>query len=111
MEYSELDAKLAYHERPGWSFFNSLGAARRFFRSSVKHMSEGRGGLAELAAMVELRDELNAAIDASAKVLLAAEDVSYKEIGEALKITKQAVSLRYPRTSTRPVGGQSAVNR
>ena len=140
MEYSELDAKLEPHEKPGcsliedlraavarceelhrakpkrhekpdWSFFNSLGAARRFFRKAVVHMAEGRGGLAELAALVEARDEMNAAIDASAKVLLAAEHVSYAEIGAALGVTKQAVSLRYPGASARPVGGQHAGNR
>ena len=111
MEYGRLDAKLAYHEKPGWSFIGTLGASRRFLRKAVVHMTEGRGGLTELAAMVELRDELNAAIDASAVVLLANEDVSYGEVGQALGITKQAVSLRYPGASARPVGGQTAVNR
>lgn len=111
MEYSELDAKLEPHEKPGWSIFRTLRGARGMIRAAGRHTAAGRGGLDELAALVELRRELDAVIDTAACHLLANEAASYAEVGTAMGITKQAVALRYPGASARPLGGQTAENR
>lgn len=111
MEYSELDAKPEPHEKPGWSIISTLRGASGMIKAAGRHTAAGRGGKDELEALVKLRKELDAVIDSAACHLLANQDHSYAEIGEALGITKQAVALRYPGASARPLGGQTAENR
>lgn len=84
----------------------SIEAARRLVRAATRNTRDGYGGLAELAALVELRDEVEVAIDAGALHLLANDDASYREVAVALGITRQAAMKRYPEASSRPQGGQ-----
>ena len=104
---TEVDATPKGRERDGWSMLGTIRGARGMVRSFARNTTDGLGGLAELAAMAQLRDELEAAIDACALHLLAEDDASYREIGIALNITPQAAAKRFPGASTRPPGGQS----
>ena len=87
---------------------DSIGAARRFVAAFVERTRRGEGGLAELAAVVELQAATGSAVDAIALHLLTVEDCSYREVGIALGITAQAAAKRYPGASSRPAGGQRA---
>jgi len=91
---------------PRREMLDSIGAARRFVAAFVERTRRGDGGLAELAAIVALADEIDTAIDAIATELLTANDHSYREIGVALGITAQAAAKRYPGASSRTAGGQ-----
>jgi len=90
---------------------DTIDAARRFVRSFVTRTQRGEGGLAELTAIVALRDDLDRAIDDIARHLLAHDDVSTFEVGTAMGITRQAVAKRYPGASSLRVGGQPARRR
>jgi hypothetical protein len=91
---------------PERTLLDSIGAARRFVAAFVTRTRRGEGGLAELTAVVEMRNELDLAIDAIARHLLEHDDCSYKQIGIALDITQQAAAKRYRGASSRRAGGQ-----
>jgi len=86
----------------------SVDACARFLRAFRRRTRDGDAGLAELAAVAALRDDLDSAVDEIARHLLAADDCSYREIGVALGISPQAAAKRYPGASGRPAGGQRA---
>lgn len=84
----------------------SVAAVSRLVRSFAKNTVDGYGGLSELYAIAELRRELDDVIDTIAAHLLANEDYSYREIGQALGFSRQWARRRYAGMSSRPSGGQ-----
>lgn len=66
---------------------------RRQFRALSRRVSDGDP--IDLAMMVGLRDELDAAIDAAVKGQRATHGSSWAELGQALGVTRQAVQKRY----------------
>jgi hypothetical protein len=99
-------ARAARRANPDWSMERSLGVPRRFVEAVVEHTRDGYGGLAELHALVELRDGIDSAIDHVARHLLEHDDASYREVGLAVGVTAQAVAKRYPNSSSRQRGAQ-----
>jgi hypothetical protein len=93
-------------KNPDWSLERTIGAVSRFVRSIVGHVDDGAGGLADLHALVWLRAELDQAVDTAARHLLEHDDASYREIGAALGIGRDAAAKRYPNASSRRPGGQ-----
>lgn len=91
---------------PNWSLERAMGAAQRFVDAVAGHTADGVGGLAELNALADLERRVRDVIDETAFRLLAHDDASYREVGIALGITRQAAENRYPRSSSRPAGGQ-----
>jgi len=106
-ERRAAERRAAQRARSSWSLDNTLGAAERFVRSTAGHCQDGtaEAGEEELARLVAMRAELDAGIDAVATRLLGWGS-SYREIGEALGITRQAAQSRYPRASARKPGAQ-----
>jgi hypothetical protein len=94
--------------RPGRDLQASLDAVRRFLRAAVTRTLNGEGGLAELTTMVEIVDDVLAAIDVMVVQLLEHDDASFREISIALGITQQAAAKRYHGRSQRRPGGQPA---
>jgi hypothetical protein len=103
---AKREARAARREHPNWSLERTIRALDGFAGAVVGHVDDGVGGLAELHAVVELHRKLGAAIDTMARRLLTDDDYSYREVGEALGITRQAIQLRYRGSSSRPAGGQ-----
>lgn len=92
---------------PDWSLERSIGAIDRLTRAVANHVGDGVGGLAELTSLVELERSVRDVVDGMARHLLESDDYSYREIGVALGMTRQAVEQRYPGASSRPAGAQS----
>ena len=92
--------------REGWTMFGTVDLARRTIRSFATNTEDGYGGLAELQAVAELRQELDDAIDVMVRWLFTYDDASCAEIAAALNVTQQAVAKRWPGVSARPAGGQ-----
>jgi hypothetical protein len=93
-------------KNPDWSLEGTISAVSRFVCSIVGHVDDGAGSLADLYALVRLRDRLDQAIDTAARHLLEHDDASYREVGAALGMTRQAAASRYPSSSSRRPGGQ-----
>jgi hypothetical protein len=101
------EARAARRRNPDWSLERTIKGLSGFTGAVAGHVADGEGGLAELYALVQLQDRLGDIIDTVARHLLETDDYSYREIGEALGITRQAAALRYPGSSSRPAGGQT----
>jgi len=99
------ERRAAQRARSGWTLDGSLGAAERFLRSTTGHVIDGAGDIEELARLAAMRDELDGAMDEAARRLLG-WGASYREVGEALGISRQSVERRYPGASSRKPGAQ-----
>jgi hypothetical protein len=73
---------------------------RNAHRLTVEHRN-GRDVYVTVGAVADAIDEI-------AQHLLAVEECSYREVGIALGISRQAAEKRYPDPSARPAGGQWA---
>jgi len=97
--------RAAQRARSGWTLDGSLGAAERFLRSTTGHVIDGAGDIEELARLAAMQETLAGAIDEAARRLLG-WGASYREVGEALGISRQSVERRYPGASSRKPGAQ-----
>jgi hypothetical protein len=82
-----------------------LGALRRFVRAIERRVDADECGLVELAAVVELAADVVDLRDHLARRLLA-DTFSYREVGIALGISRQAAERRYPGATSRRPGAQ-----
>jgi hypothetical protein len=108
---ASLQRRIAARAKPEWSLMNTVAAVERFSAVLAGHTADGHGGLAELAAASRALDNLQAAVDAMARLLLDREQASYREIGTALDISRQAAAARYSDSGSRRPGGQPAALR
>ena len=100
--------RAATRANPNWSLERTMSAVERFVCAIAAHVDDGAGGLAELHAFAELTHQIDGVVDSIARHLLEHDDASYREIGAALGISRQAAVKRYPKTSSRQPGGQPA---
>jgi DNA invertase Pin-like site-specific DNA recombinase len=72
----------------------------------VEHVNDGAGDdLADLHFLDDLQRQVADAVDVVARRLLE-QGASYREVGVALGISRQAAARRYPTASARRAGGQ-----
>jgi hypothetical protein len=109
LESTEVDASrtrpINEQRRAERGLEGSLGAVSRFLGAFERHVDGGEGDLAELRQVHDLITRMRALEDRLA-VRLLNEDYSYREVGIALDLRRTAVEKRYPKASSRPLGGQ-----